>query len=295
MSTSTEKATGPIAVLGATGKVGSQVIRSLSAAGVPSKALTRDLTKAIPAPLVEWVEGDLSDDATIEKFLRGSTKLFLNTGVQGNMTELQIGIIDIAQRLGYEQIVKLSTPAAREHSVDPVGEWHWKIQERLKASGIKWNSLQPQSFMQNWLGDFAASIKYERKFYDTAGTGRRAFTDTRDIGDVAAKLFHSAGEWANSIIPMSGSEIVSYYDVADVFSDVLGEKIEYVDLLPDQAAERFRKKGMPEYLIKTFLAISLNQKNGVAEKLATDNIARILGHPARTVRDFVTAYKISFQ
>jgi NAD(P)H dehydrogenase (quinone) len=295
MSTITEKANGTIAVLGATGKVGSQVIRSLSAAGIPSKALTRNLAKAAPVPLVEWVEGDLTNTIQLEKFLRGSNKLFLNSGVQGNMAELQNDIIDIAQTLGYEQIIRLSTPAAREHSVDPVGEWHWKIEEHLKASGIKWNSLQPQSFMQNWLGDLAASIKQERKFYDTAGTGRRAFTDTRDIGDVAAKLFHNAGEWADCIIPLSGSELVSYYDVAAVFSDILGEKIEYIDLLPDQAAERFRKKGMPEFLIKTFLAISLNQKNGVAEKLATDNVARILGHPARTVRDFVTTYKTSFQ
>jgi len=61
MSTQIETTNTQVAVLGATGKVGSQVIRSLSDAGIPSKALTRNLSKTTPVPLVEWVEGDLTD------------------------------------------------------------------------------------------------------------------------------------------------------------------------------------------------------------------------------------------
>lgn len=290
-----------ITVLGATGKVGSQVIQALSGTHIPSRGLTRSLSKlkALPElselPEVEWTEGDMNKDTSLFPFLAGSKRLFLNTAVQQNMAEVQCHIIDAAKASGVEYILKLSTPSARQDSKDPAGYGHWQIDEYLKNAGVKWNIIQPQSFMQNWLGDFAATVRNERKIYEAAGEGKRAFTDTRDIGDVARVLFTDPGNWIDKVIPLSGPELVNYYEVAENIGHAIKEKVTYIDQTPEEAREWYRKKGMPEWTINTFLTIAANQKKGLAESLISDYVRLITGKEARSARNFAEDYAWAFR
>ena len=277
-----------IVVLGATGKVGIQVLHALL--GNPVRALSRSRSKFIALPGVEWVEGDIADEKVMMGLLTGVEKLFLNSGVTQRMVAEQCQVIDWARKAGVRYIIKLSTPAARKPSKDPVGEWHWDVQEHLKASGLLWNSLQPQSFMQNWLSDVAVTIKAEQKIYSAAGDGRRAFVDTRDIGSVTACLFRNAGNWVNQIIPLSGGELVNYYDVADAFSQALEKKVTYIPQSPEEAAARMRKLGVPEYRINIALIIEANQKLGLVEKLLTNHVEKITGKAPHSVYEFVRDY-----
>jgi len=73
----------PIAVLGAIGKVGIQVLHALSE--VPVRALSRSRSKFILLPGVEWVEGDIEDEQLMMGLLTGIEKLFLNSGVTQRM------------------------------------------------------------------------------------------------------------------------------------------------------------------------------------------------------------------
>ncbi len=287
--------TNQIAVLGGTGKVGSQVIQFLSNWNLPVKALSRNIANIKNLPAIEWIHGDMNDDKTLHKFMAGTSKLFLNSGIQPNMKELQCHIIDVAKEAGVEYIIKLSTPSAREKSKDPVGEWHWHVEEYLKASGLQWNILQPQSFMQNWLGDVAESVRSERKIYSAAGKGKRAFIDTRDIGEIAATLFADTREWTNKIIPLSGPKSVSYYDVAESIGKAIGEEVEYIEQTPEQARKRYEQKETPEWAIKTFLAIAENQKTGAAEDLISQNLNLMLNKASRNINDFSRDYVKEFR
>lgn len=284
----------PVTVFGATGKVGSQVLQYLSEAGIRCRALTRDLSRSVKLPFVEWVQGDINNQSELPALLEGTEKIFLNSGVSATMVQVQKRIIDAAQEQSVRHMIKLSTPAARQDSKDPVGVWHWQIQEYLERSGVNWNVLQPQSFMQNWLGDFAKTIKAERKIYAAAGVGKRAFTDTRDIGRVAAKLFEDPGRWINRVIPLSGAELVSFYDVADAFSNALGQTITYIPQTPEEAKERMKKSGLPDFMIALTLVIEQNQKTGMVEKLRTDNVKQVTGRNPFTIYDFAQAYVQAF-
>jgi len=73
----------PVAVLGATGKVGIQVLHALSE--VPVRALSRSRSKFIPLPGIEWMEGDIEDEQLMTGLLTGTEKLFLNSGVTQRM------------------------------------------------------------------------------------------------------------------------------------------------------------------------------------------------------------------
>ena len=54
-----------ILVTGGTGAIGSELLRLLSQAGVPARALTRSVQKAQNLPGVTWVVGDLARPETL--------------------------------------------------------------------------------------------------------------------------------------------------------------------------------------------------------------------------------------
>ncbi|HVI44400.1 MAG TPA: NmrA family NAD(P)-binding protein [Chitinophaga sp.] len=247
--------TATVAVLGATGKTGSQVLAVLSDAGIVARALTRDLSNARQLPFTEWIQGDMNDTACLRTLLEGCNRLYLNSGLSSTMVEEQSRIIDEAKRYGVKYILRLSSPAARPDATDNPGKWHWQADEYLRLSGLQWNVLRPQSFMQNWLGELAASVKGERSIYEAAGGGKKAFIHTRDIGNVAAALFNDPGEWVNAAIPLSGPAAISYHEVAAAISVAIEEPVTYVELSPADARQRVMQKEecRPGWQIYTFL------------------------------------------
>jgi uncharacterized protein YbjT (DUF2867 family) len=281
-------------ILGATGKVGGETIRFFSAAGIYCRAITRHPEKMKKLPYVSWIRGDLEDQASLESLLAGSTGIFLVTGVTDNMAQVQRNIIDSAKAVGVRHIVKLSAPGAAPDSHSPVGRMHWEPEQHLKASGLAWHILQLQSFMQNWLGLLAESVRAERKIYEAAGDGKKPFIDTRDIGEVVFTLLTQQEKFPSQTFALSGGEAIGYRDVAEAIGKATNEKVDYVSLSPDEARARFAEKGVPAWAIETFLAISAHQRSGAAAKAVSGAVAAILGKPPRTVHDFAKDHAAHF-
>ena len=68
-----------ILVTGATGKIGSETVRLLAAAGVPTRALVRNPDKAKGWQGIEVVKGDLEDAVSVAAALHGVDAVLLLT------------------------------------------------------------------------------------------------------------------------------------------------------------------------------------------------------------------------
>ena len=81
-----------ILITGATGTVGSEVVKRLSAAGVQVRAMTRDPGKAdsIRLPQVEVVTGDFEDAEAIRRACAGVDRAFLVTNSTARTEQHQI-------------------------------------------------------------------------------------------------------------------------------------------------------------------------------------------------------------
>jgi uncharacterized protein YbjT (DUF2867 family) len=174
-----------ILVTGATGNIGSKVLRRLSEAGVETRALSRTLRRGETLPHVDWVQADLSDPATLFPAFDGVDRLFLLTGNMRSMADLQKAAVDEAVAAGVNQVVKLSARGAQPESNSSLARWHHEVEVYLKASGLSWTMLRPHVFMQNLL-DQAERIRAEGTIRAAVEDGRIPFIDTRDIADVAA-------------------------------------------------------------------------------------------------------------
>ena len=282
-----------ILVTGGTGLIGSEVLRRLSDAGVPARALTRNLNKAQKISGVTWVTGDLGKPETLPAAFDGAQTLFLLTHYLEDMVELQHNAIDAARAAGVNHVVKVSAFAASDHSRAPIGRWHYQVEKELEDSGLAWTMLRPHHFMQNLLAQAEYVVK-EGVIYSASGDGQIPYVDGRDVGAAAAVTLTTPGHAGKKYV-LTGSEAISYRQAAEIISGVIGKPVRFVDESPDEARARRIREGLSPAVTQSALAIAAYQRAGGKTVTITSTIADLTGRPPRTVPEFVREHASSFR
>src|SRR2546428_2368777 len=127
-----------IVVTGATGHVGSELVRLLSAKNVSVRALTRDPRRARSMRGVDWVRGDLADADSLPRLFRGADRMFLLTSNSDDMRALQVNSIVAARAAGGVPVVKGAALGGSDQSKDPMGKGPYEVGRGLRESGISW-------------------------------------------------------------------------------------------------------------------------------------------------------------
>jgi uncharacterized protein YbjT (DUF2867 family) len=276
-----------ITVVGSTGTIGSEVVRLLSHAEAPTRAVFRDPRKLQRLSNVVWVQADLQDARVLEPTLAGTARLFLLTDNHAGFGELQIRILRAADRLGVEHVVKLSALGASDHSKSWIAREHWQVEQALQASSMTWTILRPHAFMQNWLGDLADSVRNDTVIESPIGDGRVPFIDTRDIAAVALEALLRPQIHAGHRYFLTGGEAVGFADVAAVLTDLIGRTVTYRPISMDEERARMEATGVPPDQVDATLAIAAYQRAGGPTSIVSDKVERILGRRPLTIGDFV--------
>lgn len=274
-----------IGVTGATGTIGSELVRLLSEDGRAVRAFTRRPDEQDATNGVEWVEADLIERDMLPAAFDGCRRLFLLTGNGEDMVRLQKNAIRAAGESGVERVVKLSALGATDHSKSIIGLWHYNVERVLRESGLDWTILRPHHFMQNLLDpltfDRGAGV-----VYSASGDGAIPFIDARDIAAVAARVLTEDGH-AGETYTLTGVEAVSYRDATEAMARVLDRSLEYRAQVLDEAWRRRRDAGQPVWLAAAQLAIAEYQRAGGPTALTTDTVEVITGRAPRTVEQFI--------
>ena len=148
---------------------------------------------------------------------------------------LEKQLVDSAKQAGVERIVKMSSIEATPDATSPIPKLHLESEEYIKQSGLAWTMIKPNFYMQNLLAS-AGTIKDQGKIFLPMGEGKTGMIDTTDVGTVIAKVLSEDGhESMNHEI--TGPEILSFYEVAEIFSKALGKQVDYVDVPMDAYKE----------------------------------------------------------
>lgn len=277
-----------IAVIGATGTIGNELVRLLSARETAVRALSRRPAEGEELPGVEWAAVDLADRDGSAGALAGADRLFLLTGNGADMVRLQKNAIAAARAAGVRHVVKLSALGASDHSQSVIGLWHRNVERALEESGLAWTLLRPHVFMQNLLGQ-SASIRDEGRIYSAAGDGRIPFVDTRDIAAVAATVLNEADHEGQRYV-LTGPEAISYDDVAEILGRLLGREVTHVAETDDEAWTRLRRLGLAPWAAAAQIALYGYQRAGGPTARVSDVVENLLGRPARGFEQFVRDY-----
>jgi uncharacterized protein YbjT (DUF2867 family) len=279
-----------IMVTGATGNVGREVVRALLARGARVRVGVTDEADArrIPAGVAEVAPFDFTAPETYTAF-DGVARLFLMRPPPiSNIKRDMQPAIERAVAAGVGHIVFLSLIGAERNRIVP----HAKVEKLLTACGATWTMLRCGFFMQNLDTTHRADLVEDDDIFIPAGQGRTAFIDVRDIGEVAARTLTEAGH-ENVAYPLTGSEALTYGEVAAIMSEELGRPITYSDPSPLTFARRMRERGYAHGYINVMNGIYLTTRLGMAATVHPQ-AAQLLSRPPITVRQYVRDYAASF-
>ena len=183
---------------------------------------------------------------------------------------------------GVKHVVLSSVAGAESDHIVP----HHRVEKHLLASGLEWTMLRPGFFSQNIGSAYRQDIVEDDRIFIPAGEGQVAFIDARDIGKVAALVLTQEGHRGQAY-HLTGPQAMTIDEVAAVMSDVLGRPIRYELASALGYFRHLRRQGLvvAQAAVQAILHVGL--RKGDAEPV-TDTVERLLGRPARTVREYVT-------
>src|SRR5690349_21803342 len=141
-----------ILVAGGTGRLGSQVVKRLTARGLKVRVLTRhpEAARHLASAPVEIVPGDVEDAPTLEQAVQGVDTIisaihgFTGAGAHNPRTVDWLGnrnLIRAAQSTGVKHCVLISTHgAASDHPME-LFRMKCLAEQELLASGLVWTIL----------------------------------------------------------------------------------------------------------------------------------------------------------
>ena len=250
-------------VTGAAGTNGSELVRRLSAQGVPVRALVRNAAKAEMLrglPGVEVVEGDLLRPETLAGPLNGVAKAVLISSSAHDMVEVQCSFIEAAQHAGVKHIVKLSGIMPDLDSPFRFARMHGEIEKRLAASGLAFTNLRAGEFMHAYFRQVPSIVAHGTMFLPMANA-RIASIDVGDIAKVAIAVLLGPGHEGQTY-PLTGPEALTMAEVAERLSAVTGKAIRYVDVPPDKAREAQLARGVPPFLADALAELFAERRKG---------------------------------
>ena len=279
---------GTIMVLGATGTVGREVLRQLTAAGARPLALVRP---GRGEPLVEeaigQVTADLDRPDTIDAALDGVDRLFLLTRQTSRQLTQEAAVIAAAARAGIGRVVKLSVFRADETSALQIARQHRRAECILQDSGLQHTVLRPAFFMQNLF-----PMVRNGAIATAARDGRLAMIDARDIAAAAVAALTTV-QACGRIYTLTGPEAVSFDQVAEVISRQTGRAVRHLRVPGAIVSERLRGVGAEPWFADDMGMLQAMLAEGY-EDVVTADLGSLVGEAATTLDRFVGDFAARF-
>ena len=273
-----------IAIVGATGRVGSTLTSLLASDPVDITVLTRRPDAAQLPKGASIAAVDFDQPHTLQEALRGADRLFVSHGSSPQQVTNEIALIDAAVAAGVRQIVKLSAlgPASR---LNPFA-WHMQIEAHLAQQPVASTVLRPSAYV-DILKRAAGQIAAGSSWAGAAGEGRVNFIDTRDIADVArVALFEEFSSESQRAYHLTGPRDWTMREVAEHLSTLLGQPVAYNHRSPEEQRAALLADGLPPLVADLLVGLDQVFRESVLGE-TTSTVEALTGKPPRTLQQWL--------
>ncbi|MET8288674.1 NmrA family NAD(P)-binding protein [Streptomyces sp. NPDC048448] len=222
-----------VLVLGATGRIGTAVVRTLEA--TPGQVVPVRASRS-KATVEQWIkEGkeavriDLDDPGTFPRALEGIDRAFLMTGYTSAMNHQTKSLVDAAEDAGVGFVVHLGV-FGDGRSTDPHFAWHELVERYIAGSRLAWAHVHPHVFMENLLG---INRLRDGRMVWPMGDKRVGWVAGEDIAAVVAKVLAEGPESHAGKDYYLSADLLNGAEVAEILSAALGREIPALVLTPD--------------------------------------------------------------
>ena len=274
-----------ILIVGATGTVGSELMRSLKKNGYN----VRGTTSKTPDKGSDLVHVNLITGEGIVNAMEGVDKaFFLSPPGYSDQYAILSPLIQEAKRKGLKKVVLMTALGANASDSTPFR----KAEIELEKSGLSYNIVRPNWFYQNFNTFWIEGIKSKGKILLPAGTAKVGFIDARDISSVIEKLLTS-DTFSNKAFDITGPESVDHNQVAAAISNSTGKSISYQEIKPEELLTGLLNAGVPKDYAEFLLMILGFLREGYNAAI-NDNVKLILNRDAISLKKYAEDYKQSW-
>lgn len=284
-----------VLVLGATGKVGGEVVNQLiddEDINVIAATRSPEKAQAFKDKGIESVILDLNNPDTIVPALKNIDRTLLLTGYTVDMLRQSKRFLDTAKHAGVKHIVHIGASTAPTNEVAHWG-WHQFIEAYIEKLDFSYTHLRPEAFMQNlfgfgWLNNGVIT--------NYIGNARWSWIDCYDLAAVVVQTLLYPDKYGSQTIPL-GYDAKTMDEVAQVLTEVVGQPFKTEDRPPQEFLNNALQEGKEgiypnAYMNCVYTQFELNQADKIPEADRTfDNFEAITGRKPNTWKDFAVNYR----
>jgi uncharacterized protein YbjT (DUF2867 family) len=273
-------------ITGATGNIGSEVIKKLDGllhnfnvvAAVNNKPIQTSKSN------IEYVHFDFYNPYTFKKALINCEILFLLRPPQiVDIKQCFVPLIKAAKANGVLHIVFLSIQGVENNKSTP----HYKIEQLIKESGLRYTFIRPAYFMQNFTTILKDGITKHHEIYLPAGNTLFTLVDIADVGNVVANVLVENTHHINRCYNITSNDLLNFKDIAKEMSSAIGEKINYVS--PNLLSFFFKKLSQKMSVGLILVLIQLHFMARFKKTFQTSNyVLLITGKQPTSLKEFFT-------
>jgi len=200
------------------------------------------------------------------------------------LADLLRSFIEFLKEKGIQRVVYL---AALGLEAIPELPLHQQTIDRLEEEGFDYTVLKPSFFSQNFKKYEWENITQRGVTFAVAGKGKAGFIDVDDIANVAAEVLTTEGH-AKKRYDLTGPELLSYYEVADLLTEVTGKKIVYPEPSEDDFRQALQAAGVPDFVVSYMLNVYRLISEGHVGYL-TDDVEKLTGKKPTSLKTVLAA------
>jgi uncharacterized protein YbjT (DUF2867 family) len=257
-----------------TGAIGHQVLERLLRSGEPIRVIARDPARISPQARdrVEVVQGSHGDIDVVDKAFAGADAVFWLVPPDFRADSVEAAFVDFSRPAceaftsqGVKRVVGVSalgrgTPWAANAGLVTAS---LAMDDLIASTGVSYRALTMPSFMDNLLRQ-VESIKHQGMFFSPiSGDRKLPSCATRDIAAVAAKLLLDDSWIGQDSVPVLGPEDLSFTDMAQIMSEVLGRPVRFQQIPGEALKARLTGFGMSEAMAQGMVDMALAKNQGL--------------------------------
>ncbi|MCJ9669060.1 MULTISPECIES: NAD(P)H-binding protein [unclassified Neorhizobium] len=273
-----------IVVTTPTGDIGHQLVENLLENGAAVRVIVRDPSRLSDSirNRVEIVSGSHADANVVNQAFEGADAVFWLVPADSKAESITAAYVDFSKpaaealkACGVKRVVSVSalgrtTPLANQAGYVTAS---LAMDDLIAATGVNFRALTMPSFMDNTLMQAAVIKAQGALFSPIDGDLKLPSCATRDIAAVASRLLLDETWTGQEEVAVLGPENISFNDMADIMSDVLGRPIRFQQIPLDAYKARFLQFGYSEAMAQgmTDMADAKNRGLDLGVARSADN------------------------
>ncbi|MEJ1117252.1 NAD(P)H-binding protein [Phyllobacterium sp. CCNWLW109] len=244
-----------IVVTAPTGNISRQVVQNLLQSGAPIRLIARDPSHLAEEvrDSVEIIKGSHGDASVVNEAFSGADAVFWLVPPDPKAVSVMAAYVAFTRpavaalkEQNIKRVVSITALGRGSPLANRAGHVTGSLamDDLIAGTGVAFRGLANPSFMDNIARQAAVIRDQGRFFMPISGDLKLPSVATRDVAAVAARWLLDDSWTGQSEVPVLGPEDISFNDMAEIISDVLGKTATYQQISFDAYKERFVQYGM---------------------------------------------------